>query len=333
MPVVTAAAHRSRVLRAMDAAGIDVIVLGRESNARYVSGADRLWLAGTRAFAPGCVLVASTGAVHLLSITDDGVPADVPPDRLFPITWNPMTILGNVAAIEGMADARRIGVDGMTPMFEALLGATFPGAELVDAESVLRDVRRTKSPEDVAAIAAAVDAAVAALGAVSAALRPGVTEIALAAAFEEAMTAFELTAPAFDAVCRVADAGASGSERPSERPSERVVATGDRVHVRAGVMRDGWEGVVARTLASDGTPIRSPLLADAIARCAVGVGVGEVRSRVAALDGTGMGHEELADSDTLEPDMVVFVEVIDGDIVDGAVVHVTADGPHALSAR
>ena len=329
MPVVTAAAHRSRVLHAMDAAGLDAIVLGRESNARYVSGADRLWLAGTRAFAPGCVLVASTGAVHLLSITDDGVPADVPPDRLFPITWNPMTILANVAAIEGMADARRIGVDGMTPMFEALLGATFPGAELVDAEAVLRDVRRRKSPEDVAAIAVAVDAAEAALGAVSAALRPGVTEIALAAAFEEAMTAFDLTAPAFDAVCRVVDAGASGSDRSSER----IVATEDRVHVRAGVMRDGWEGVVARTLASDGTPIRSPLLADAIARCTVGVGVGEVRSGVAALDGTGMGHEELADSDTFEPDMVVFVEVLDGDIVDGAVVHATADGPHALSAR
>jgi Xaa-Pro aminopeptidase len=316
------------VLRAMNDTGIDVLVLGRESNARYVSGADRLWLAGTRAFAPGCVLVASTGAVHLLSITDDGVPADIPHDRLFPIAWNPMTILGNVAAIEDVADAHRIGVDGMTPMFEALLGATFPRAELVDAESMLRNVRKTKSPEDVAASAAAGAAAEAALGAVSAALRPGVSEIALAAAFEEAMTAFELTAPAFDAVCRVADGRAAGSDRASERE----VAAGDRVQVRAGVMRDGWEGLVARTLASDGTAIRSPSLGDAIARCTVGAGIGDVRSSVAALDGTGMGHEELADPDTLEPDMVVFAEV-DGDIVDGAVVHVTADGPDVLSAR
>jgi len=328
MPVVTAAAHRSRVLSAMHDEAIDLLLLGRESNARYVSGADRLWLAGTRAFAPGCVLVASTGAVHLLSITDDGVPSDLPPGRLFPIAWNPMTIMGNVAAIEGVGGAHRIGVDGMTPMFEALLAATLPGAELVDAESLLRAVRRTKSPEDLAGLAAAVEAAEAALGAVSAALRPGVTEITLAGIFEEAMTASELTAPAFDAVCRIADASASAIGSPMDRE----VADGDRVHVRAGVMRDGWEGVVVRTLASDGTPLRSPLLADATARCTVGSDIGDVRSAVAALEGTGMGHEELADSDALEPDMVVFVEVLDGDIVDGAVVHVSDDGPELVTA-
>jgi Xaa-Pro aminopeptidase len=329
MAGVTAAAHRSRVVSAMHDEGIDVLVLGRESNARYVSGADRLWLAGTRAFAPGCVLVASTGEVHLLSITDDGVPSDLPPDRLFPIAWNPMTILGNVAAIGGVAGSRRIGVDGMTPMFEALLGAVVPGAELVDAESILRAVRRTKSPEDLAGLAAAVEAAEAALEAVCAALRPGVTEIALAGIFEEAMTASELTAPAFDAVCRVADAGAPAFGSPTERE----VADGDRVHVRAGVMRDGWEGIVVRTLTSDGAPLRSPLLAGAIARCAPGAGVGNVRSMVAALEGTGMSHEELADGDTLEPDMVVFVEVLGGDIVDGATIHVRADGPAVFSAR
>ena len=54
---------------------------------------------------------------------------------------------------------------------------------------------------------------------------------------------------------------------------------------------------------------------------------------MAALEGTGMGHEELVDGDTLEPDMVVFVEVLDGDIVDGAVVHVAAEGPALVPAR
>ena len=102
-----------------------MLVLGREANARYVSGADRLWLAGTRPFSPGCVLPA-TGAVHLLSITDDGLPGDIPTDQLYPISWNPMDILGNLAAIPGVADARTVGVDGMTPLFEQLLGAVLP---------------------------------------------------------------------------------------------------------------------------------------------------------------------------------------------------------------
>ena len=57
------AARRARVLAEMEAADVDVLVVGREGNARYVSGAPRLWTAGSRAFGPGCVLVRATGAV------------------------------------------------------------------------------------------------------------------------------------------------------------------------------------------------------------------------------------------------------------------------------
>ena len=49
-------ARRARVLAEMEAADIDVLIVGREGNARYVSGAPRLWTAGSRAFGPGCVL-------------------------------------------------------------------------------------------------------------------------------------------------------------------------------------------------------------------------------------------------------------------------------------
>ena len=40
-------ARRARALAAMADAGVDALILGREANARYVSGARRLWLAGT----------------------------------------------------------------------------------------------------------------------------------------------------------------------------------------------------------------------------------------------------------------------------------------------
>src|SRR3979409_277265 len=95
---------------------VDVLVLGREGNARFVSGATRLWLAGTRPFAPGCVVVRETGAVHLLSITDFGVPSDIPAQCLYQMSWNPMNIVGVVAAIPGVSSARQIGVDGLTPL-------------------------------------------------------------------------------------------------------------------------------------------------------------------------------------------------------------------------
>jgi Xaa-Pro aminopeptidase len=320
--------HRDRVLAAMGDVGVDVLLLGREANARYVSGADRLWLAGTRPFAPGCVVVRSTGAVHVLSITDDGLPPDLTPDRLYPISWSPLAMLEHVASIDGVGDARRIGVDGMTPMFEQVIGAVLGQAELVDAESILRTVRHTKSPDDVTGIVAAVDAAEMALAATARALRPGTTELQLQAVYEEAMTAADLTAPAFEGTFCVAEPGAV----PRTFATDRLIIAGDPVHVRAGVMRDGFEGVVARTLVCGGDPVRSPLLDGTVARCTPGARVGDVRAAPADVDGTGMGHEELFDDDVLAADMVVAMAVLVDGVLDGAVVHVTADGPRRLGS-
>src|SRR5204862_2550116 len=101
-----------RVLRAMAAESVDVLLLGREGNARYVSGAHRLFLAGERAFAPGCVVVRETAAVHLLAVTDFGVPAEIGRHNLYPPSWSPATLIGRVAAVPGVASAARVGVDG-----------------------------------------------------------------------------------------------------------------------------------------------------------------------------------------------------------------------------
>ena len=161
--MASAAEHRSRTRAAMAAAGVDVLLLGREANARYVSGADRLWLAGTRPFASSCVLVGETGAVGLLNVTDDGVPDDVPRSGLYPISWNPMNLVAGAAAVVGDATVRHVGVDSMSPLFAQLLAAAFPDAELTDGEALVRGVRRTKTDDDVTALRAAV--AVAASGA------------------------------------------------------------------------------------------------------------------------------------------------------------------------
>src|SRR5438874_1468146 len=123
---------KERVLEEMARRGVDVLLLGREGNARYVSGARRLFLAGERAFAPGCVVVRESAEVHLLSNTDFGIPQEIPHENLYPTSWNPTTLVDRIAAIPGVAGAKVIGVDGLTPLFEALL----PDAELVDGEGV-----------------------------------------------------------------------------------------------------------------------------------------------------------------------------------------------------
>lgn len=321
-------AHLERTLDAMADAGVDVLLLGREANARYVSGADRLSVAGSRAFAPGCVVVRDTGAVHLLSISDDGIPADIPPDRFFPLSWNPMNILGAVTTIPGVAGARRIGVDGLTPLFEQLLNGMLPAAELVDGETLLREVRQAKTPEDIAGISSAVDIAEVTLRAVTDALRAGVTERQLKGVFEECMTENGARIPAFEGAFCVADPGVP----PRSLVTDREVRDGDLVHLRAGVTHDGWEGTIARTRACGATdPEVPPAHATTVALAVDGATVGDLRATGATVEGVGIGHEELASNERLEPGMVLWIERWLDPVLVGDTVLVGDDGPEVLT--
>ena len=236
------AERRARALAAMTDAGVDALILGREANARYVSGARRLWLAGARAFAPGCVLVAATGAVHLLNSSDDGVPSDVAFEHLYAITWNPANLMARLARIPELTAARRIGVDSLTPMMESLLVATFPDAELVDGQSVMLAARQQKLPDEIDAIRDAVRVATQALDATIAMARPGVRERDLLAHFEQRMCELGTTTAAFE--------GTFGHAFPSDR----VLASGDRVVFDTGVLVNGYEGGLARTIVCDEPP-------------------------------------------------------------------------------
>jgi Xaa-Pro aminopeptidase len=228
-------------------AGVDALILGREANARYVSGARRLWLAGARAFAPGCVLVAATGDVHLLSGSDDGVPPDVPFEHLYAITWNPSKLMARLAAVPGLAAARRVGVDGLGPLMESLLAEPFPGAELVDGQSVMVAARRQKLPDEIDVIRRAVALATDALDTAIAAARPGVRERELIGRFEQRMCELGTTVPAFE--------GTFGQIFPSDR----ALAAGDRVVLDAGVLLNGYEGGLARTIVcGDPQPATTP---------------------------------------------------------------------------
>lgn len=237
--------RRRRVLEAMERADLDVLVLGREANARYVSGARRLYVAGTRPFAPGCVLVRSTGEVHLMSTWDEGIPAEIDRANLFALTWNPMNFVAALQQADGVADARRVGVDAMGPLFAQLLPMAMPAAELVGAEELLRDLRMHKLPDEIACIRTAVAVAEASLLASAEMLRPGVRERELLGAFDRRMTDFGLTAPAAEGTFCVTPRGRTAV--PRRLVSDRVVDAADLVAMAAGVLYAGYEGSVGRT--------------------------------------------------------------------------------------
>jgi len=235
--------RRERALAQMDEHDLDVLVLGRQANVRYVSGTPQLWVAGTRPFGPTCVVVRKTGAIHLLSTWDEGVPEDIPHENLYGISWNPMNTIANLQRIDGASTAKRVGTDALSPGFAQLLPVAFPSAELVDGELAMRAARRIKTPEEVVALREAIRVAELGLAAAVAELRSGVSEKALAGVLLEAMAAGGVSTPSTQDAAWV-----TARDHPWRRANpDGLVHDGDLVAFSSGVLDGGYTGEVGRT--------------------------------------------------------------------------------------
>jgi Xaa-Pro aminopeptidase len=235
--------RRERAFSQMKVHDLDVLVLGRQANVRYFSGAPQLWVAGTRPFAPICTVVRSTGEIHLNSTWDEGIPEEIPHDHLYGLAWNPMTLISVLQGIDGAANAKRVGTDALSPTFAKLLPLAFPNAELVDGELAMRAARRIKTPDEIAAIRSALRVAEHGLAAAVAELQPGVAERSLTGALMQAMTAGGVSTPATQD-----GAWITSPEQPWRRATrDGQVAPGDLVAFSSGALADGYVGEVGRT--------------------------------------------------------------------------------------
>lgn len=349
--------RRERALAQMEKYDLDVLVLGRQANVRYVSGAPQLWVAGTRPFGPICVMMRGTGEIHLNSTWDEGMPEEIPHDHLYGLSWNPVNLIEVLKHIDGAATARRVGTDALTPSSAQLLPTAFPNAELVDGEPAMRAARRVKTAEEVAALRGALRVAEQALAAAVSALRPGVTEKGLAGIVLEAEAAGGVSTPATQDAAWV-----TSREHPWRRArSDGRVTDGDLVAFAAGVLADGYLGEVGRTWpvgdassAAQALYRRSDDLRERlIAGCRPGVPASDLLAAYAdeplppmpVAHGLGLGFDppvvtpalkETAAQEILEPGMVLAVtgyvwqEGV-GAVFTREVVHVTDAGPEVLT--
>ncbi|CAM4178419.1 Creatinase [Mycobacterium basiliense] len=354
--------RRQRALDQMAAHDLDVLVLGRQANVRYVSGTPQLWVAGTRPFGPTCVLIRATGAVHLLSTWDEGVPEDIPHENLYGISWNPINAISVLRRIDGADTARRVGTDALSPAFAQLLPTAFPSAELVDGELAMRAARRVKTDEEVVALRNSVAVAESGLAAAVAELRPGVSEQILAGVLLEAMAAGGVSTPSNQDLAWVT----SREHRWRRANGSGLVRAGDLVAFAAGVLAGGYMGEVGRTWPAD----RGQALAGAaplyqrwerlwdklITACrpdaktcellAAYDAAGEPAPPMPVARGLGMGFDppvispllpQTAADDRLEPGMVLAVTGYVWESGIGAVfgreaVLITADEPQVLTS-
>ena len=313
----------------MERDDVDVLLLGREANARTVSDAARLWLAGTRLFSPGCVVVRRTGAVHVLANTDAVVPPGFPVDHLYGVTWNPEKLLASLVAIDGVRDARRVGVDGMTPLARALLERATPGCELVDAGRMFAELWGVPDPEKLAGVAHAASVAAAGLEAMVAALRPGARPCDLRGICAQELASWGAAPPAFEAV-----AAPFGPDASTWLPPEHAFTDGELAVLRAGALREGWEASVARTLRVGSPSVEQPAPAgwDAlVGACVPGTTAGELRARGAVVAGAGRGTEPWPDDLVLVAGLVAAIEYRDESGLRQDVVRITDAAPDVVS--
>lgn len=236
--------RRERAIAQMEAHDLDVLVLGRQANVRYISGAPQLWVVGTRPFGPICTFVRDTGEIHLNSTWDEGIPEEIPHENLYGFAWNPMTLIGVLQNVKGADTARRVGTDALTPTFAKLLPMAFPNAELVDGEQAMRAARRIKTAEEVQAFRHALSVAEQGLAKGVAEIGPGITEKTLAGAVLEAEAAGGVSTPATQDAAWV-----TSKEHPWRRAEGGGrVREGDLVALSAGVLADGYVGEVTRTV-------------------------------------------------------------------------------------
>jgi Xaa-Pro dipeptidase len=351
--------RRARAIAQMEAHDLDVLVLGRQANVRYVTGAPQLWVAGTRPFAPICVLVRATGEIHLNSTWDEGIPEEIGHDHLYGLAWNPMTIVEVLKGIEGAAEAKRVGTDAMSPSFAQLLPIAFPSAEFVDAEVAMKAARRTKTADEIRVLRGALGVAKRGLAAAVSELGAGVTEQALNGVLMEAMTAGGYSTSATQDGAWITSP--EHSWRVGRR--DRRIAEGDLVAFAAGALADGYVGEVGRTWPVGDVPGADALFRRSndlweslIERCRPGASAadllaaydatGEALPPIPVAHGLGLGFDppvispdlpQTSADERLDPGTVLAVTAYVWERGVGAVFHRDAvligdDGPEVLTS-
>ena len=241
--------RRQRALDAMGRYNLDAMLLSQPANKSYVSGARALWKAGRSPFAPAMLLVRETGQVHMMGRWDFGVPKEIPLGNIYPMSWNPATILNGVGNALGSAAEGRLGIDQMTPGFSRLLSQAFPKASLVDATAAMWEARSVKTAEEIACLQTAIHIAEGALARTIADLRPGISERVLLGTFESHATAYGVTAPLSQGgfCVQSLEKGTDGELPFREMVSDRAVAVGDLITMGGGMLYSGYAADVGRT--------------------------------------------------------------------------------------
>jgi Xaa-Pro aminopeptidase len=285
----TEAEHRDRMRRAREALGrhdIDCCVSVAPEHLYYFAGYDS-WVSVN---SPQALIFMADGGDPTLIVRDVDLAlpretswvTDVRSYHLF--TDDVAALIASVALEKGFRGGR-IGIETQSYALPYSLGGALARAlapaELVDATELLGQVRLVKSPQEMKYVRSAARFARHGLDAAHKTLRPGISEIELAAAIEGAMRS------AGSDYWSIPTELASGPRTAGGHatPRERVIEAGDLVHLEfAGVDRR-YHATAVHTLAA-GEPSRRAREVYGFARQSLAAGIAAVRpgARVADVE-------------------------------------------------
>ena len=223
-------ARYQRVRAAMAGHRVDVLLLARQANAHYASGARRVQIAGSGGGVPWVIVRAGGDTPTVFTTDPDGLPQWIA-DAGRPLCWNPARIVDEISAL----GVRRIAYDVASPRFLALLEAAIPDVQWQDGEALMTEATAVKLPEEIARIEAALGAA----------------ERSAEAALQEFRASADENRVRAAAMSAAIDAGADFLAR---EVGCRIDTERNRIEVEVGVVRDGYHGECVATGFADREP-------------------------------------------------------------------------------
>ena len=247
--------RRLRTEAAMEAAGLDALLVFKDENVRYLTGLRPQLIAGKSGSLNGALFVPGRAPVLLCSSGDadraqatmpwvgEVVPIPILEERGL-VDHVVSTVLRDLLARTGLLSAR-VGLDLATQALHESLRAALGDLRLVDGDPAMQWARRIKGPDELLLIEEATAIAEAVTQTAIDAVGVGVRECEVAG---EAMRTLYRLGGEYSHVTSPFVASGENMAPPQRLATDKLIRSGDLVFIDIGAMANGYYGDMGRTV-------------------------------------------------------------------------------------
>ena len=240
-----------RACAAMEAAGLDALLVWKDENVRFLSGLRAQIIQGKSALLNGCLLRADGTMTLFLS----GGEIDRARERMpwaedlrpIPIMEARGLVRGafETAIVPALEDLERIGIDELSYAQVEAFAELAPGVRLADGDAPMQQARLVKDPDELTVMREACAIAEAVTETAIAAVRPGVREYEVAG--EAMRTLYRLGGEMAHLATPFVASGENMSP-PQRFSSDKLIRDGDLVFIDIGAMSNGYYADIGRAV-------------------------------------------------------------------------------------